>query len=235
MFITPPIGLVKSKGKPSTPVAFVGVTGTTASSGSTLNLALPGGVIEGDLMIAFMRTGRGTPGVPRWSANDGAFTEHYDNGVNWDLDDYNMACYSKVAGSSEAGPYGFQCTETMRQRQGIMVAYRNQHATPFDIAPTSLDVSNANAGAPIMNIAGVSPAGDDGLLVLCTMRYASAIAAPLVDPATKRLWQADSFTTNLSMGIFDEQLNASGATGTREIQTINPSDMVTFRLVIARA
>jgi hypothetical protein len=235
MFLTPPIGLIAKKGGPP-PVEFVGITGTTAASGGTLNLGLPGGVIEGDLMIAFMKCGRGgTP--PTWSANDGAFTEHYDASPYFGTDTWNVACYSKVAGPSESAPYGFQNSNGMRQRQGMMVAYRNQHATPFDIAPTSLDLSNNNANVQNINIAGVSPAGDNGLLVLCDMREQGVGTShtPTVDPATKRLWQIDTFDAALSMGVYDEQLTASGATGTRNIQYDINSDIVAFRMVIARA
>lgn len=239
MFLIPPIGMTKRKGAPagSPAVAFVGVTGATAASG-TLNLSLPGGVVEGDLMIAFVKTNRGGVG-PSWTSNDVAFTEHFDDEVTpFGSDDWDIACYSKVAGASESGPYGFQCTNTMRSRQGMMVAYRNQNGTPFDIAPTSIDMSNNQASATSMNIAGVSPTGDDGLLVLCAMMERDNFtpsAAPTVDPATKRLWQNDTDQTQMSMGVFDEQLSSSGPTGTRNIQFANTYDMVTFRLVIARA
>jgi hypothetical protein len=236
MFLVPPIGLTKRKSV-SAAVAFVGISGATNASG-TLNLSLPGGVIEGDLMIAFVKTNRGGVGES-WSSNDGAFTQHFDNEVEaFGSDDWDIACFSKVAGSSESGPYGFQCTNTMRSRQGMMVAYRNQHATPYDIAPTSMDESNKQTSSTSMNIAEVSPTGDDGILVLCAMMERdnfSASAAPTVDPATKRLWQQDTDQTEMSMGVFDEQLTASGATGTRNIQFANTYDMVAFRLVIKRA
>ena len=234
MFI-PPIGLVKKKGPPPPAVAFVGITGTTASAGATLNLSLPGGVIEGDLLIAFMKTGRGNPGQS-WTANDGAFAEHFDDGINYGTDDWDTACYSKVAGPAESGPYGFQNSQGMGQRQGMMVAYRNQNRTPFDVSP-SIDLPGGSGTS--FNIAGVSPATADGLLVLCELRErdggAGSAQTPTVNPATLRLWQQDSIDPALAMGVFDEQLLASGPTGTRNIQYAVNSSMAAFRLVIARA
>jgi len=232
MFLIPPIGMTKRQGVAGPSISFVGIEEGEATGGSALIINKPAGVAENDTLIALVVT-QDTTG-PSWTGPAG-WTEHYDNSDNT-IGDPGLAFYTKVAGTSEPSDYSWTSTEGMRDRQGMVVAYRGASVT-FDVSP-SLDLTTTS-GSTSHTIAGITTAVDDTLYVLCVY-HASSGSSTQTEPTiptgtTKRLWSENSLRDRHAMGIYDEARPTLGATGTKAMTTSSSCLMGVFRLALKLA
>jgi hypothetical protein len=113
---------------PATAGAAIAFRDASVANGnvSTINLAKPTAVVEGDVMLAHI-TVEGGSGVTITAPTGWTLVVRTNNGS-----DIANAVYRKVAGSSEAGPYGFGVGST-RNVVGAIVAYSGvDNTTPVN-------------------------------------------------------------------------------------------------------
>ena len=138
-----PTTTVTATPRPSSSITFVG-SSTLADSSSpvtTVTVGSPAGVISGDVLLAqivvYDGTGTNKPTAPTgWTFIRDDFISNGNLITSW--------LYYKVAGASEPGSYSW--TISSQYAAGVMGAWRNASATPFD--QSSGETATGSAAAP---------------------------------------------------------------------------------------
>lgn len=180
-------------------IQFVASAFTQRTTASTsLTISKPTGTVQGDLMVAFMANDSGA--TQTWTGDTG-WTEIADEGSGAGL----RLAY-KVAGASEGSSYTFTAA-TSAILGGVILTYRN----------AAYDASGAFAGVGFPKaLPSVTASTTNCVLIGAAFKGgAGGGGDTIAPPGSMTLRSQNNDADSPSWGVGDEQLTASGATGTR--------------------
>jgi hypothetical protein len=191
-----------------TGIGMVSYSHNYSSSGTTLTVGKPTGVLDGDILFAFMN---GTNGDFTWTGDSG-WTESIDQGV---LPSFRVAY--KVA-SSEGASYNFTVSGSAVTR-GIIIAFR---AAALDIIGDLSAVSH-----PTVTAASITVTDDNSILMAC---FSTSGGEP-VPSAPAGMTGIDVYS---SLAVFYQVVN-SGATGDKVSTVADVSNSVGILISVKSA
>lgn len=178
-------------------------------SGTNGTLAKPSGVVEGDLLLAFL-CADGTNSPISWATRIPA---------GWAIAEENLATGGtfithgavayKIAGASEPSTYAFSFD--LQSGTGIIVAYQGVNTTtPINVSAKQENASSASSHP----IPSVTTTVNDCLVVAC-YQHRGNNGVPYTEPSgwTERV-DYKGATSNSNFGVADKVFTTSGATGT---------------------
>ncbi|MBM2322240.1 MULTISPECIES: hypothetical protein [Marivita] len=179
----------------ATGIEFVAASEAQITSSTSLVINKPAGVVEGDIMVAFLTiNSRKTISAPAgWTT----ILPHSGN------EGEPMVAY-KVAGSSEGASYSFP--SGLGNLTGSIVAYRN---TIYDTVGLEATASGGVITAPSITVAAA-----DSVLLACFSASSGTFSSP-----TSGLTEviSDQDATNPNIIVYSEEGIAAGATGDKSV------------------
>ena len=182
-------------------IALVGTSSAVQNHGTSVTIAEPAGVQEGDLLLAAITVA----GAPTVSAS--GWTVVPDVEIVTSGNEIRTVVYSRQVGSSEPSSYSF----TFGSRQsaaGVIVAYRGA-ATSIDSADSQANGSSLSITAPSLT----TSSSNDALVGFFAINAKTSVA-----PDGQMLEQAEAAVTGkgkLTIEAADQVLSSAGATATR--------------------
>lgn len=171
----------------------------TPSSGTVITVSKPTGTAEGDMLIAMMSATAGGASITPpagWTAV----------GEGGTASSTRTAVWYRVAGASEPASYNFTVGATMAAGAGLILRYAPQLPTtpPAVVDASAMGTLQSPAVAPSVS----ATENADTLIAL----FSSGTAGSTPTGMTER-----AAIENLNTGAwaYDQQLSASGATGSR--------------------
>lgn len=135
---------------------------TNNSTGTSISVAMPVGVVQNDVMIAVIAKQGNTADATApagWTLIDGA---NLAGGTA-----RNGTVFYKVAGPGEAGPYSFTLGAGTTHAGATIVAFAGVNSSnPFDVAPGTIQV---NASSATVTAAAITNTTSGAAIVMCGM------------------------------------------------------------------
>lgn len=187
-------------------VTYQSQASATPSSGTAITVAKPAGTVEGDVLVALVvaqstPTGQSITPPAGWTAvgSGGVPSGSQRIGGVW----------YRVAGASEPANYTFAAAVTLTASVGVLLRYAPQSPT------TPPGVVDDAAMAGTVKAPGVAPSLDatGNADTLISLFAAQTTQGSTPTGMTER---ALFLPGAAAVGIYDQQLSAPGATGTRE-------------------
>lgn len=201
------------------PIALRSAATAGSTTGTTLTLNVPAGVVAGDVMIMNMAqygTGSGNPTCVGWTLIGGS-----TNGLGASTSRYGALMY-RIAGASELASYTFTLAGTVTGAAGAIVAFSGADpGTPFDAAPVPiLSASSTAVGATaVTSISTNAPAIMFGMAATATAGPGTWTNWSSTTPAatlTEIYEYQNSGTVNtaITVGAAIKTMTTPGTTGT---------------------
>ena len=196
------------------------IAATTLNIGATAPAGANGTFTSGDLLIATVtvQVTSGDPGVISTPTGWTQIDQIYNTGGT-----ARMATFYKIAGGSETGSYAVSWTNASRTAGWAIIDYGGVNtSTPID----AHSISNTY-GTTVMTATSVSPTGAADVLVavFCAVNAGSyPLTAAPPSGMTQRLNAGAGSSSISPTYVADQQLSASGATGTRSVTMSGGND-----------
>ena len=209
------------------PWEFVGISAVVETTGTTLTLAEPAGVLDGDLLVACIASRSTATTAPTGTGWTAVGSQNTNNVLTTTSAAASGAMLYRVR--SGAPSLSFTLPAGISVALGRIVAYRGVHpTTPLDVATAQIAAINTTT----VSLPGMTTTADDDLIVammaggqeatwlgfnnLTTPPGASTDTDVLTQPVAAWIERADSVTTSgadTSLGVFELVRRVAGATG----------------------
>jgi len=234
MITMPQMGMVRRK---VVPAQYVSQTSLIQGPGSaSFAISKPTGVVAGDLLLFFLWAGDIGISSPSVSSSPGGFPLVTDHAGTLESTKHLLACYKKIAGGSEPADYTWSfSTSFIDFRGGVMLAYRNAHATQIPVSGAgSVSVSTDTHAQTT-----ITPLQVESTLVYAwgINRAAAAAVGSIATPPAGMVQRYFSDFSSLSeddkgLAIYDQTVVDTAATGSRTLVTTH-NDISTHGIRLA--
>ena len=206
-------------------------TATTASGTSSASIAMPTGVVQGDVMIATISFYRSSGTGSLANATSTGWTVITGSTLGGNSQRWGTVLY-KIAGASEAGPYSFASSgSTASSAAGTIVAFSGVDVSPFDVTPGSITQSGSTTSTSASATAVTTVTANDEI-VMCGMGVGTSTAAAnwttwtATTPAT--LTELSDFgptgTNTAFVGVAAALKTTTGSTGAGAVTVISSAN-----------